>query len=309
MTRRQLISGAVGAAAVNPLNAATRIRRSAIAAITDEIGKTPEDALAFARRYELQWIELRSIPGVKKEYAFLSEAEVKAAAVSYAERKLKVSFLNTSLLKFSWPGTVPVRRRPETPEAKAARLEAEAKRFASRLDHLQRAIRSAHILGADKIRVFTGLRVEEPRSLFPRIADVIGEMTRIAEREKVTLLVENEGSCNVGTSAELADFMKLVPSKALGLNWDPQNELGLKQIPFPDGYNLLPKKRIGNVQIKGKGIMPGSPDRLDWKAILQALQNDGYTQRIGLETHVFDGTLIEAAHVSMKEILRMVDEI
>ena len=103
--------------------------------------------------------------------------------------------------------------------------------------------------------------------------------------------------------------MKLVPSKAVGLNWDPQNELGLKQIPFPDGYNLLPKKRIGNVQIKGKGIMPGSSERLDWKAILQALQNDGYTQRIGLETHVFDGTLIEAAHVSMKEILRVVDEI
>jgi sugar phosphate isomerase/epimerase len=222
---------------------------------------------------------------------------------------LKVSFLNTSLLKFGWPGTAPVRRRTETPEAKAARLESEEKRFTKRLDDLKHAIRSAHILGADKIRVFTGSRVEDPRALFPRIADVIGEMALVAEREKVTLLVENEGSCNVGSSAELADFMKLVPSKAVGLNWDPQNELGLKQIPFPDGYNLLPKKRIGNVQIKGKGIMPGSSERLDWKAILQALQNDGYTQRIGLETHVFDGTLIEAAHVSMKEILRVVDEI
>lgn len=309
MTRRELVAGALSLAT---LQAKSRLRRSSIAAITDEIGKTPEDALDFARRYELSWIELRGVPsaaGGRKEYAFLPEAEVKAAAASFAARKLKVSFLNTSLLKFGFPGTEPVRRRPEAPEARAKRLEGEQKRFDRRMEDLKHAIRSAHILGADKIRVFTGTRAAEPAALFPRIADLIGEMALVAEREKVSLLVENEGSCNVGSSAELAAFIKLLPSKAVGINWDPQNELGLKQVPFPDGYALIPKKRLLNVQIKGKGVMPSSTERLDWKGILQALNKDGYTGRIGLETHIFDGTLIEAAHVSMKEILRIVDEL
>jgi hypothetical protein len=42
---------------------------------------------------------------------------------------------------------------------------------------------------------------------------------------------------------------------------------------------------------------------------MQALDKDGYKGRIGLETHIFDGTLIEAAHVSMEEIMRIVGEV
>jgi sugar phosphate isomerase/epimerase len=133
-------------------------------------------------------------------------------------------------------------------------------------------------------------------------------MAFVAEKEKVHLLIENEGSCNVATATELAEILKTMPSKWVGLNWDPQNALG-KEVPFPDGYNLLPKKRILNVQYKGKGIMPESKDKLDWKAILQALDKDGYKGCVGQETHIFDGTLIAAAHVSMKEMLRIVGEL
>ena len=82
-----------------------------------------------------------------------------------------------------------------------------------------------------------------------------------------------------------------------------------KEKSFPDGYSVLPKKRLLNVQVKGKGIMPASPEKEDWKGIMQALDKDGYKGRIGLETHIFDGTLIQAAHVSMEEIMRIVGEV
>jgi hypothetical protein len=59
------------------------------------------------------------------------------------------------------------------------------------------------------------------------------------------------------------------------------------------------------VQVKGKGIMPNSPEKDDWRAIIQRLDKDGYKGKIGLETHIFDGTLIAAAHVSMEEIMRI----
>jgi sugar phosphate isomerase/epimerase len=285
----------------------SHIDKSRISAITDEIGTTPEGSIAFAKEYGLQWVELRSVPGTQREYAFLPEDEIKSTAASFAANGLRVSFMNTSLLKFAWPGMDPVRRKPESEVERARRMASETARFERRMDDLSQAIDAARILGVDRIRVFTGSRVAEPATLFPRIAEVLGQMAHAAGEEKIHLLIENEGSCNVATSAELAALMKLTPSKWIGMNWDPQNSLA-REIPFPDGYALLPKNRIHNVQIKAKGVMEG-PQRLDWKSILQALDRDGYQGEIGLETHIFDGTLIAAAHTSMREILRLVSEL
>jgi sugar phosphate isomerase/epimerase len=304
MTRRELLAASLSAPA---LWAKRHFDRSRISAITDEIGKTPDDSIAFAKQYGLQWIELRNVPG-GKEYIYQDEAVLKAAAASFKSNGLKVSFLNSSLMKFAWPGIEPARRRQESEEAAAKRKAADAARYEHRMDDLKKALRAAQILGVDKLRIFTGSRAVEPQKHFARIADILGEMAFVAEKEKVHLLIENEGSCNVATATELAEILKTMPSKWVGLNWDPQNALG-KEVPFPDGYNLLPKKRILNVQYKGKGIMPESKDKLDWKAILQALDKDGYKGCVGQETHIFDGTLIAAAHVSMKEMLRIVGEL
>jgi len=301
MTRRQLLLGAVLAPV---LQARSGIRKSQIGAITDEIGLSTGEAIAFAHQYGFQWVELRNEPSLKKEYFTLPEAQVKADALRFAREGLKVSFLNTSLLKFAWPGTEPP-RRPETPEARAKRLEIESARWARRMDDLRKAIQCAHLMGCDKVRVFTGNRLNDPASLYPRIADTLGEMVAVAEKEKVHLLIENEASQNVATARELADILKLIPSRWMACNWDPHNAYG-KEPAFPEGYRALPPKRILNIQIKAKGVMPASPEKEDWRAIFQALARDHYAYRIGLETHIFDGTLIQAAHQSMGEIMRIV---
>jgi sugar phosphate isomerase/epimerase len=304
MTRRQLLAATL----TTPVLWAKRhFDRSRLSAITDEIGKTPDESLAFAKEYGLQWIELRNVPG-GKEYIYLDEPTLKATAASLRSRGLKVSFLNSSLMKFAWPGIEPARRRQESEQAAAKRKSSEASRYEKRMDDLHKALHAAQILGVDKLRIFTGSRAAEPKQFYPRIAEILGEMAFVAEKEKIHLLVENEGSCNVATSAESADLLKLIPSKWVGLNWDPQNAVG-KEVPFPDGYAALPKKRILNVQYKGKGIMPESKDKLDWKSILLALDKDGYKGCVGQETHIFDGTLIQAAHISMKEMQRIIGEL
>jgi sugar phosphate isomerase/epimerase len=283
-----------------------RIDKSRISAITDEIGLTSADAIAFAHQYGLRWVEVRNNPDKKREYAQLPEVEVKEAAASFAANNLRVSFMNTSLLKFAWPGSEPVRRRPESDEQRAKRQASEQKRWDSRKEDTRRAVNAARILGCDKIRIFTGSRVADPNAFFPRIAEVMNELLPIAEEAKVHLLIENEDSQNVGSSAELAAVMEMLPSKWIGYNWDPENTLRLKETPFPDGYRLLPKKRMLNVQFKGKTIMKNGPEPLDWAAIIHALEKDGYQGQIGLETHIFDGTLIQAAHESMEQMLRIV---
>jgi sugar phosphate isomerase/epimerase len=308
MTRRELLAAA-GAACVLPLRASTGWDKTRISAITDEIGNTTEESIAFAHQYGLQYVEIRDrhTAESRKEYFTLPEAEIKADALRFSKEGLKVSFINTSLMKFAWPGMEPPRQRPEDPAARERRLASEKARFDNRMEDLGKAIRCAQWMGCDRVRVFTGTRLADPSKSFPQVADVLGAMAGVAEKEKVYLLIENEMSQNVALSSELAEVMKAIPSKWIGMNWDPHNAYG-KETSYPDGYNLLPMKRLLNVQVKAKGVMPASPEKEDWKAIMTALDRDGYTGKTGLETHIFDGTLIAAAHTSMEEIMRIVRE-
>jgi L-ribulose-5-phosphate 3-epimerase len=303
LTRREFAA----AAFLTPrLFAGNRIDRSRLSAITDEIGRSPAASIAFAKQYELRWVELRSIPGAKKEYAFLSEDELRPAAKELSEAGLRVSFLNSSLMKVALPGTEPVSWARLTPEVRDRRRKTDAEKYEHRLDDLRTALRSSRILGVDRMRVFTGWRVEEPAKVYPQVAQMLNEMAPIAAKERIHLLVENEAACNVATCAELAELFKHLNSPWLGINWDPLNGAAHKETQYPDGYRLLPKKRILNVQIKGRSVLPG-PQWMDWAAIFQALAKDGYRGQIGLETHIFGDGQIQASHDSMREILKIVE--
>jgi sugar phosphate isomerase/epimerase len=304
MHRRQFLATAI--ASVPLLSAKERITLSRIAVITDEVAENPAAAIAFCKKYGLQWVELRGIPGGKGHYGLIPDAEVKQAAKEFADNGLKVSFLNTPFFKITLPGTEPVFRKTETPDARERRLARHKAEFDRRREDFQRAFHNCHVLGVDKMRVFTFLRVAEPRTVFQQVADVIGEMAAMAAKENIHLLVENETSCNVVTCVEVADFLKMMPQKNVAFNWDPLNGAALKEQPFPAGYAKLPKKRIRNVQMKGKSLL--EPDqKLDWPGIFAALANDGYKGEIGLETHYFDGTKIEKSNLSLKEITRILE--
>lgn len=298
MLRRSFVLSALAAPA---LHAARRLDWSRLSLLTDEIAKTPADAIAFCHQYGVKWVELRAVPGGGGTYAFLDEAKLKPAAAELKQAGLKVSFLNTPMLKFTMPGTEPARRRTETPEQKLKREDREKRQFDTRLEDLKKAIRAAHIFNVKDVRVFTFSRVADPAALLPKIAPVLDEMAAIAEKDGVRLLVENEASCNVATSAELKAICALVGRKGFGINWDPVNAMGLKEKAWPDGYRELPMKRVGNVQMKARALVIG-PEFVDWKSIFEALGRDGYKGKVGLETHVFDGTLIEKAHLSMKKL-------
>jgi sugar phosphate isomerase/epimerase len=296
LSRRQVLAGAAVLAAASPLSAfKSRITKASISAITDEIGKTQAEAIDFAHHYGLSCVELRNIPETRKEVAKMTEPEVKAVAAELGAAKLKVTFLNTSLLKFNWPGLQPGGTvRP-----------AEQKRWDSRKQDVETALRAANILGVDKVRVFTGKRVEHPETVYKLIAQTMEELLPMAEKAKVHLLIENEYSQNIGNSAESRDIMAMLPSKWIGLNWDPGNAQFLKEKPFPDGYALVPKDRILNIQFKAQNTLDG-PDKMDWKAVLEALEKDNYRYKLGLETHGDAAKRMEHAHESMEEMLRIV---
>lgn len=303
MHRRSfLLSGALAALA----RGSNRIQLDRISLLTDEAAKSPEAALAFAREYGLKWVELRGKPGGGGSYCFMEPAELQEVRRQLDEAGLKVSFLNTPMLKYALPGAEPVRRPNIAEDVWKKRLERDAARFEKRMEELEKSVRAARILGVNQIRVFAFTRVAEPESLFPRVAEILKPMADYAREEGMRLLIENEASCNVARTAELAKFFSIMDHNGLGINWDPVNAMHREEPDqFPQAYSLLQKKRIGNVQMKAEGLILGK-QILDWGAIFKQLEKDGYNGCIGLETHVFDGTLIEKAHLSMKKIQELV---
>jgi len=303
-TRRQFV-GSVFASAAMYGKTAPAVDRSRISALTDEIARTPQGAIDFLKQYGLHLAELREVPGGGGTYdESLSDEQLRSAAREFKDAGIQVSFLDAGSMKYYLPGTESPRPRKETDEARAKRLARDGAEYERRMDHIRKAINAAKILGTDKVRVFAFGRVAEPLKLMPRIAEVLEPMIDVAARDKIQLLVENEASCNVATAAELAALMKLLPSRWIGVNWDITNGMGEKEVPFPDGYNLLPKDRIGNVHIKGRTVLD-YPERQNWRLIFDTMTRDGYTGNFGLETHIFGDGQIQASHDSMKEILRI----
>ncbi len=313
LNRRQWLRSATAAPLIfiPRLLAKNRIDRSRISAITDEIGMTTAESIDFAHTYGLKWVEVRQIREKKAEVGLAPEADVKELAAALKGAGLKISFMNTSLLKFTWPGMEAVRApRNDTPEKKEKRLATEKERFNRRMEDLGKALDAAEILGCDKVRVFSGSRTADPQSNYPRVVEVFTPMIEAAAKRKIHLLIENEASQNVATSAELGVLVPMIKSPWFGYNWDPNNAHTAKEIPFPDGYKKLPIDRMMNSQVKARDLLPDFPaDNLPWHDIMEAMQKDGYKGHIGLETHIFDGTLIPKANLSMKEILRIVDSL
>ena len=298
LLRNALLTGAAAVGAWPTVSHAKAINRDRVSAITDEIARSPELAIEFCRQYGLKWVELRGVPKAdgarSREYFQLPEPELKLAAKQFADAGLAVSFLNTSMLKYWLPGSEPANPRTKQDPIRYSRMREE----------LEKAATAAHILGTDKVRIFTFWRVKDPDSVTKRTAEVIDELGEAAGKLKVRLLIENETACNVGSAAELAILMKQTKSKHVGINWDPLNAEHSKEIAFPDGYRLLPASKIWNVQIKGKSILQG-PEWMDWAAIFRQLEKDGYRGQVGLETHIFGEIQVQKSHESIREILRL----
>lgn len=220
--------------------------------------------------------------------------------------KIGVSFLNSALLKYKYPGTTPVkwedfyedlyRKENLTPEVLFARRERD----------LLGAIESAKALGARWIRGFTYWRIGDPASLLSKLTESYRQMTAVGKKHGIGLCVENEHSTNTGTTLETLALLKKVPG--LYLNSQNSFDLGEKDV-FPKGFETIPKNRIANVQIKAAGLLgPGEP--INWPGIFQSLEQSGYGGCFGLETHTLKGPEINvpASHRCMQRLLELVNE-
>ena len=253
-----------------------------LTAITDEISQDLGHALDVLLEYGCTQAELRNVWNT-----YIVDADedlLKKVERELARTGMTVPCLDTPLYKCDLESSA----TPSGPThlAKERTLD-------DQLTLLQHSIDLAKRFGAPYLRIFAFWR---RGSLTPELEDRIArELTRpceIAERAGVTLLLENEHACYLGTGKETARVIEKIGSPALKLLWDPGNAFMAGETPFPAGWEAaLP--HVAHVHVKdaraGESGEPlwcvvGEGD-IDYVGQFAALKASGYSGSISLETH------------------------
>lgn len=313
LPRRRFLAGmaAMTAASAAPRFAFTQSTSPfRVSVINDEISQDFGHACEVAsKEFGMGWIELRSM--WSKNIVSLDEREVNETHRLLRTYQLKVTDIASPLFKVDWP---------DAPKSKYSESKSFGANFAlSQQDEvLERAIEMAKAFETDRVRCFDFWRLENQAPYRSAINDKLRETAAKAEKRNIILVLENEPACNTATAAEAAKVLSAVQSPSFMLNWDPGNAAASGEIPFPDGYNLLPKDRIGHCHCKdtvkkGKGYdwAPMAGGMIDWAGQFKALKRDGYHFAVSLETHWHGGGTPEESSrkswAGMKKLLQEAD--
>ena len=312
--RREFLAGMV---AMTATNAVARFMPSPeshspfrVSVINDEISQDFGRACEVAaHEFGMGWIELRGM--WKKNICSLDGKEVAEARRILEKYQLKVTDIASPLFKVDFPGAP----KSKFSESKSFGADFNWKQQDEVLD---RAIEMAKAFQTDRVRCFDFWRLEDQAPYRSAINDKLRDAAGKAAKQGIILVLENESACNTATGAEAAKVLSAVQNPSFMLNWDPGNAAAAGETPYPDGYNLLPKGRIGHCHCKdavkkGKKYdwAPMGGGIIDWAGQFKALKRDGYHFAVSLETHWSGGgTPEQCSHQSwagMKKLLEQAD--
>jgi L-ribulose-5-phosphate 3-epimerase len=273
--------------------------------ITTDFGRALEVA---AKEFGLGFVEIREMWG--KNIMALDAKQIGEARNLLERYRLRVSSIASPIFKVDWHGAPTSRYSPKRDQFGASYT------FEQQDELLERGFELARAFNTTNIRIFDFWRLEDQAPYREAIDKKIADAALKAGKRGITLLLENEQSCNTATAAEAARTLKAVQSPHLRLNWDPGNAAARGENPFPDGYALLPKHRIGYMHCKD--IVRNQDGTTQWMAMgrgiidyvgqFRALKKDGYIGMLSLETHWHGGGTPEESTrqsmAGMKDLLR-----
>jgi len=281
-----------------------------IAVINDEISRDLDHACHIAaNEFGLGWIELRSFGN--KNILLLDDNELAEAKRTLEKYKLRVTDIGSPLFKVNWKGAPKSKFAPKRDESQ------DRFGFDQQDEVLERSIRLAKAFGTERIRCFDFWRLDDQAPYRAEINSTLRHAAEKVAKQKLLLVLENEMACNTATGPEASKVLAAVQTPSLMLNWDPGNAAAAGEAaPYPDGYALLPKNRIGHCHVKSATRPPDGKYKwapvgqgvVDWVGQFRALKNDGYHEAVSLETHWHGGgTPEESTRISfagMKDCLQ-----
>lgn len=310
VSRRQFLQTTASAAALAALQSAVPLRAESssggcpfrLSVINDEISQDFDHSCQVAAQdFGLHWIELRAMWNTN--ISDLSDKQVEESLKILAKHKLRVTDIASPLFKVDWPGAPRSKARERRDQFHA---DADFKRQDAVLD---RCIHLAKMFGTRRIRCFDFWRIDDPKPYRAAMNQKLREAAERCQKHGLILLLENEMSCNTATGTEAAQTLAAIPNSNFMLNWDPGNAAAAGEIPYPNGYDLLPKHRIGHCHCKdvvrkpdgGYAWAPVGGGIIDWTGQLRALAAQGYHKAVSLETHWRGGGTPEAStRISMQ---------
>jgi sugar phosphate isomerase/epimerase len=290
-SRREFVFGmAAAAVSTGVIAQAQQLAKKSpfrLAVINDEISQDFDHACYVASHdFGLSWIELRAL--WDKNISDLSSAQIDEAKKILAKYDLRVTDIASPLFKTDLPGAPLSKARPSHDQFKA---NFDYKQQDALLEH---CIDLAKSFDTERIRCFDFWRLEDPKPYRAEMNRKLKEAAEICAKHNLILLLENEMACNTGTGEEAAEVLRAIPNRNFMLNWDAANAGSFAgNMPYPNGYNSLPRERIGhchckNVQRKADGKFEWQPVDIgvvDWVGQFKALLRDGYHYGVSLETH------------------------
>ena len=281
--------------------------RFPVAAITDEFSPDLEIAARAMASLGMTGAELRMVSG--RNIIDLTDEEVDGAIAILRAHGLAIVSIASPLFKCVLPDAPEVDTRFQQDMFAAQYTFADQPRLA------RRALEIVGRTGARIVRVFSFWRTVRPEACFDRSAAELADLAEQAAPAGVTIGIENEHACNIGTASEAARLLTRVPHPNLQLIWDPANALVAGETPFPEGYAKLPAGRIAHVHAKDCRVTGYAPEWLelgtgsiDWTGQIAALNRDGYRGWFSLETHWRGpaGDKLEASRICGRNLVRMV---
>ena len=234
----------------------------------------------------MEWIELRGM--WNKNLLKLDATEIEEARRILEKYQLRVTDIASPLFKVDWPGAPKSKFSPKRDQFNADFT------FEQQDEVLERSLALAKTFKTDRVRFFDFWRLDDQIPHRTAMNEKLRDAAEKAAKKGVILVLENEPGCNTATAAEAAKVLAAVTSSNLMLNWDPGNAAEHDEKPYPDGYNLLPKERIGHCHCKDAARKPDGRDYqwaamgggiIDWVGQFKALKRDGYHFAVSLETH------------------------
>lgn len=280
-----------------------------LSVITDELSQDLEYALSAMAEYDVRGAELRGLWGTN--IADIGPAHVKRARAALAARDAVVTCLATPIMKCDLDSA--------SRSVSGQMHLASARTMDEQADVLKRCLDLAGQFETPYIRVFSFWRKGEMTAdVEARIVEALASLGEIAGRSGVTLLLENEYACYVGTGVEAARVVASVNSPYVQGCWDPGNALCAGELPYPVGYEAI-RSCARHIHIKDGVVEQGGASvrwtvvgdgDIDYIGHIAALRRDGYDGYLSLETHYIprDGTPEDGSRPCLAALRKLVEE-
>ncbi len=249
-----------------------------LAVISDEVSQELERVVAFAKEFQLEGVEVRSLFG--RAFKDLTREDARRIGETFRREGIRVAGCASPVFKC------------ELGNASAA---------VEHTDIFKRSVERAVEWGCDLVRVFTFLRRSTPSTAddLKRAAGHFPKLIEAAKGSGVRIGVENEFTTLVGDGREAEAFLAALgrDGDGVGIVWDPCNVLfmtGEDRDPVGAEYERV-AGRVIHLHVKDAQREKGKPPpshcvrlgtgQVDFPGQFRQIHQRGFKGWVSLETH------------------------